>query len=261
MSNDALIRIRLAGEDIAPGTVRSRDLAEIIISAEDAIASLVVRDNPHLKKDEIVVGLVSIGEGSVSLQFATTLPQLVLPAYWEITESIEKDDYENLPPDSIDSLQNITAFTRRRNCQLEFYARDGDREALAVITPQTLITPIPLMTGSTTIHGMVVRVGGRKPKVMIELPDGQSVFCDIEYELARQLGQRLYTWVGLRGEAKWRSNDLSLQQFRVDEVTQYQDTRLTEAMATLSEAAGRYFEGIEDVQRYVSELRGGSKGD
>jgi hypothetical protein len=259
--NNGLIRIRLAGQDVAPGAVRSRDLAEIISSAEDAIASIVVRDNPELRKDEIVVGLMSIDEGSVSLQFATTLPQLVLPAYSQMAQSIQKDDYEHLPPDSINSLQNMTAFSRRRNCQLEFYADDGGRDPLAVITPQTVITPIPLMTGLTTIHGKVIRVGGRKPRLMIELPDGQSVFCEIGYELARQLGQRLYSWVGLWGTAKWRSNDLSLQEFRVEQVTQYEDTPLTQAMASLSEAAGEYFEGIEDVQRYVSELRGASEED
>jgi hypothetical protein len=258
---EKLMRIRLAGENIAPGTLRSRDLAEIIDSAEDAIASLVVRDNPQLKKDEVVVGLMSIAEGTVSLQFATTLPQLVLPAYWEVTDSIDRDDYKNLPPDSIRSLEKLTRFSRRRNCELEFFGLDGDTSPVAVITPQTVIVSAPLVTGLTTIYGRVIRVGGREPKVMIELPDGQIVYCATGYEVARELGQTLYSWVGLRGPAKWSPGDLSLQEFRAEEVTLYEDTPLTEAMERLAHAASGYFDGIDDVQRYVSELRGAREED
>lgn len=257
MANNTVLQVRLVGPEIAPGLVRSSDLADIIDSVEDMIASVIVMEDPSLKKDEIVVGLLSVGEGSMTLEFASPLSDLVVPAFQEVAKAVEHDDYRGLPTSSINALERIATFSRKSNSNVEFRGPNRDRvaEVLGVISPSTTIKPVPLMMGPTTIHGKVIRVGGRKPKVMIELPNGESVFCDIEYELAKELGQRLYSWVGLYGTAKWDSKDLSLKDFSIDRITEYEDTPLTEAVAKLSEVAGQYFEDIDDVEGYISALR------
>jgi len=257
MANDTLIEVRLVGAEIAPGLVRSKELAEILDSVEDMIASVIVVEDPSLKKDEIVVGLLSVGEGSMTLQFASPLPDLVVPAFREVAKAVESDDYERLPTGSVSALGRIATFSRKHNSNVEFHGPNGDGviEVLAVISPSITIRPTPLMIGSTTMYGKVIRVGGRTPRVMIELPNGESVYCEIEYELAKELGQRLYSWAGFYGTAKWDPKDLSVQDFSIDKITEYEDTPLTEAVAKLSEIAGKYFEDVDDVEGYISALR------
>lgn len=260
VSRDGLIAIRLVGEQLVPGSLRSRDLAQIIQSAEDMIASVVVRDNPHLSKDEVVVGLLSIESGSVNLRFASPLRTLVFPAFSEITRSIEKEAYEDLPPGAIKSLNKMSSFTRSCNCEVQFFAADGDAEPAAVMTPETVVGQMPLITGLATIYGEVIRVGGVEPRVMVGLATGEKVFCNVEHGLAKQLGQRLYSWVGLRGQGKWSAADFSLQEFRVKEITKFEDRPASEAMTQLAEQVGNYFGDIEDVEGYVADLRG-QRGD
>jgi hypothetical protein len=252
---EAHIEFRLAGEGIAPGTVRSRDLAEIIASAEDMIASVVVRDHPTITKDEVIVGLFSISEGSVALRFKTPLGQPVRSAFAGIARAIKAQDYEDLPDSARKSLGKIASFSRRRNCDLELYSLDGQRQRLAVVTPQTRVEPLPQISEFATIYGEVVRVGGVEPKVVIRLPNNQSISCDIDIDLARQLGPMLYRWVGVRGTGRWSAKHLSLEEFRVREITPYRDTPVSEAVAALAEILGPYYADIEDADSYVAGLR------
>lgn len=256
-SKGAVVELRLTGENVAPGAVRSRELADIITATEDMIASVVVRDDPTLKKDEVIVGLLRVAEGSLSLQFATPLGAPVLLATDEIATSVRDNDYEKLPRSSVQSLRTISSFSRRYNCDLELNRLDGDRKQLAVITPETRIEPIPLVAGSSTIYGEVISVGGVEPAARIRLPSGELVSCAVTRALAKQLGEKLYSWVGLRGTGKWASKDLTLKEFVGEGISSYEDTPVSEAMAELSQMVGHYFAEVEDVEQHVSELREG----
>lgn len=251
------IEIRFVGSDIYPGNVRSREIAEMITSAEDMIASIIVREHPELKKDNIIIGLTHIQKGSLRLQFAPQLPELVFPAYTKITQSIIESDYVHLPFSSIDSLKKIVAFTRRHSCSAELRINGIDEQLLAMITPETEIASLHLLRGETTIYGQVVRVGGKtKPRAMVETINGQMIFCDVEYELAKKLGQRLYTSVGLSGIAQWHPVNLALEMFSIKEITEYQEIPFSKAIFHLSEMIGEYYGDVEDVEGYVLSIRG-----
>ena len=256
LARGTVVELRLTGENVAPGAIRSKDLAQIIDATEDMIASIVVRDDPTLQKDEVIVGLLRLAEGSFSLQFATPLGTPVLLATDEIAASLRNDDYEELPISSVASLRTITTFSRKHNCNLELNRLDGQRTQLATITPETRIEPMRLVAGSSTIYGEVISAGGVEPAVKIRLPGGRLISCAVSLEIAKELGERLYAWVGLRGEGKWASKDLTLNDFAVEAIASYQDTPISEAMAELSTMLGRYFAEVEDVEQYVSELRG-----
>ena len=66
-----LFQLRFTGGGVKPDAVPARELAELIIAAEEAIASVALQRNPALNPDEIVVGLVQIEEKSLGLSFAS----------------------------------------------------------------------------------------------------------------------------------------------------------------------------------------------
>ena len=113
------------------------------------------------------------------------------------------------------------------------------------------------MTAQTTIYGRIVRVGGVDPRVMVEQSSGKAIFCKIKDEnLARKLGERLYLWAGLSGLATIDSDSLEILDFRVDTITDYEgNSSLITAFNQLKELAGKYYEDIRDVEKYVSDLR------
>jgi hypothetical protein len=75
---DHLIEFKMRGQDIQPGNLRAKDLGDFLIYVEDSIAPLVLKDNPDLSRDEIIIGLIAIRPGSVALDFSPQLPELVL---------------------------------------------------------------------------------------------------------------------------------------------------------------------------------------
>jgi hypothetical protein len=91
---------------------------------------------------------------------------------------------------------------------------------------------------------------------MIETVDGLTVYCDMESEnLARELGERLYTWVSLKGKAKWDTQSLQLEDFKIAEVAEYGRISITRAFSELSSIAGQYYTNITDVEGYIASLR------
>ncbi len=203
----------------------------------------------------MVVGLTAIDEGSVLLRFSSPQPNLVVPAWHQVTDAVVNGTFRDLPVSSVKSLREIALFVQRRNCDAELRVRTDQPRVLATITPRTTIDPIPLISGTTVLYGRIVRVGGAKPKIRVQTPQGQVISCDVTETLAKEVGSRLYSWVGLKGTAEWRSDTHRIETFRVDSIQAYQETPIADAFADLAEQFGDLFSDIDDVDEYVSTLR------
>lgn len=254
---DSIIEIRLAGENLVPGRVRSSEIAELIKAIEEAIAFLVMRDRPELSKDEIVVGLIGVRSGSLNLDFETPIKPAVMPAYIELAEAVRTENYSRLPVSSVSSLQTLTTFSRRRNSQLEFRLRNHRiSQVLATLSPSTLIETIPLVTGFTMLYGMLISIGGKEPRAHLSMPGRKKASCLLENEaMAKSLAPRLYTWVGLEGIARWSSTTSELVDFRVERVLPFEDTPIGEAIAQLADLTSSHFDDIDDVEKYIDGIR------
>lgn len=256
MANDEIIEIRLTGKDISPEKVRAGDIGEIITAVEEMISLLIIKNHPSITRESILIGITNIRKGSVELQFSSQLPTLAMPAFTLIADSIATGKFNELPVGSVKALQTIATFTRKKHCIAELIALNGDPTILATISPDTKIEPSPLITGETVIYGQLIRVGGRTPRAMIETVDGQTIYCEVEKGLAKNLGEKLYSYVGLHGTAKWNANTLALEEFFIDDLTDYRDKKIFESTRDLSSLVGKYFSTIKDVKGYVSRLRG-----
>jgi hypothetical protein len=121
------------------------------------------------------------------------------------------------------------------------------------------IEPKPVyITGETTLYGIVKRVGGNTPTVLIQTLDGNHISCQVDEILARKLGKSLYTKVGLIGIAKWNVADSAIKAFKIKKMTAYQETPLSEAFSRLSDEIGHDYNDIDAVS-WVSTIRGYSK--
>jgi hypothetical protein len=255
-TKQTLLEIRFAGGGVLPENIRAGEMADILSSVEDMLSGLVATEHPTLTKEQLVIGLVGIKSGSVNLQFSSQLPEITAPAFAKLASAIKTKDFSSLPVPTLKSLDKFSSFVRKRNCEAEFISRNGKSTVLATITPDIKVSLPDLLKGETIIYGRIIRVGGREPKAMIETSDGVTVYCDMENEdLARELGERLYMPVRIRGKATWEPHSLRLEEFKITEVADYGGSIL-EAFEELSSIAGKYFSNISDVESYVSDLRG-----
>jgi hypothetical protein len=257
MTHDITIEILITGEGMSPGKLRSNEIAEVIESIEDMIASLVVRNNPTLNKEDIVIGLQNIRKGSIGLIFCPNLRELTLPATRQITTAIQDNEFGSLPHNILESLKKLAAFARRNNCQAEFLTKNGKLESLAVVTPETKIPNIYPLSGETTLYGEVIRVGGAEPRILLRTFEGQLVYCNTTKKLATIVASRLYTKVGLLGIAQWNSETFEIENFEAKALIDYDEVPLSEAFNELSDLIGDSMDQIEDVDRFVHEIRYG----
>lgn len=256
---DDEIKIRLRGEGVKPGLIRSKEIAEILESVEEMAVSEALRKNPELHRDDIIIGVYAIDDASIGLRFKTTFSVAVISAFISAAEAIEKEDFDYLSPQSITSLKVLSNFSKRHNC--DAIIGSGSKEELAVISPNTVIPSPSYIFGQTEILGKVIRVGGKTPKAMIELTDGSALYCEVPEDIAKQLGHQLYSLAKFEGFAKWDSKTLELEEFKIHSVKSFPNDDPRIVLGELSGMVGSTFANITDVEAFVSSLRneGGSE--
>jgi hypothetical protein len=257
MAHDVTVGILLTGEGMSPGAIRSKEIGEIIISVEEMIASMVIHDHPDVKKEDVVIGLKNVRPGSIGLEFSPNLTALTLPATRRITTAIAKNDFGALPSGALDSLRQLSAFARRHQCDAEFFTQNGKVESLAILTPTTQIPETYPLSGETTLYGEITRVGGAEPKIQFKTLDGQTIYCSTSKSMAKKAGAKLYTTVELCGRAEWNCETFKIENFHIIDISDYQTTSPSAAFKELADLVGNSFDGIDDVNQFVSEIRYG----
>ncbi|WP_421718342.1 hypothetical protein [Algiphilus sp.] len=251
---DDEIEFRLRGEGIKPGLVRSHELAEIIEAVESFVTAEVLAADDNINKDDIVVGLYQIADKSIGLKFKTTLATVAIPAFLNATSSLAKSDFDALAPQSLKPLRAVSAFARRHNCVAELKI-PSVVDSLASITPETDVPEPARIVGNTEIVGKILRVGGKVPRAMIELIDGTVIYCDVAWEVARELGHRLYSQVILVGSAVWDARTVELQDFNIQSFKEFPKKDPLEVLGQLRSEVGSVFDHVGDVPSFVSRLR------
>ena len=250
---DDIISIRLEGNGVSPGFIRSREIAEIIEGVEDMIIAEVIKADPKCTRDEIIVGIYKIENKSIGLAFKTTVASLAIPAFIGVTNAISHEGYEHLTPQALKSLRTISRFTKKHYCNAIFAVNDG--ASLAVLRPSIDIPEDIVIEGRSEIIGKVLRVGGKTPKALIETTDGSLVYCDVGKEEAKSMGHMLYSLARFTGKCTWNTRTKKLIDLHIDSVEQFADCEIASSLQKLALLAGACFSAIEDVPSYVSKLR------
>jgi hypothetical protein len=254
MSDD--IEIRLTGEGIRPGLVRSHELAEILAAVEDFVSAEAAHASPDARREEIVVGLYEIGDSSIGLRFKTSFAAVAVPAFVAASQHVAAGDFHSLSPQSLKPLQVIADFAKRRGATAEFKA-GVVREPIAKIDASTVIPQQPRITGLTEITAKTLRVGGKIPRAMLEMLDGTVIYCEIPEDVAVELGHRLYKLSTFTGTATWDSTTLELEYFKIESFRSFEAQGFSKTLADLRSEIGLSFIQTGDVNQLASSLRRG----
>ena len=242
--------------NIKPNEIRLGELAKVLNHFEGLIVSYIQETRPQLTKEALGISLVSIVEGSTGLICDSILPEVAVPAYQEIAHLIGQQQFLHFKAQPLSHLIGIHDFLNRHTTPAEFLLKNGSIQIETVLLAETKIPNHPIMYSEQAVYGHVTWVGGKTPKVWIDLPNGKQLGCDVKnYDLVRKIGTRLYTWVGLRGIAKIDTGSLEIIKFEIKELLSYEDKPIDEAFKDLADLLGNRFDAIEDVDSYVSNLR------
>jgi hypothetical protein len=250
------LTVDLYGRDVRPGTVSSREIADVIVAVEEMLVAIALRDDPDSQAEDLLVGLVSVSEGSLKLGFDSPKRRPVVAALGLVTAAVLSGNFTPLPNKSVDSLRVLSSFSKRH--QGEVHLGAGSTEVPeAIVRPELVLPERALVRGTTTIHGRVIRVGGRRPRVMIETLSGATVYSDASPEIAKELAGQLYEMAAMDGTAVWDPDQWALEEFRIEEFRPYGTASHAETLEALTRELGPYYQDIDDVAGYVRSLRAG----
>ncbi|MBT3194548.1 MAG: hypothetical protein HN341_18530 [Verrucomicrobia bacterium] len=252
---DTPFELKFAGRDIRPAAVRARDLAEVINSFDDMLSTSILSENPDVRREDLVISFVHIEDGSVHLRFLPNLRPLALVALQTIATAVSTGEFHGVPRHSVKCLKTIQTFTRRHGCTAELRDHVDAATPLATIDQDTDIAELPFLEGETTLFGEVLRVGGRTPRVMFRLSGDSVLYCDATYPVAKVLGEKLYTWVCVKGAAKWNPETLATEELSIREIISSPSEALTGTMDKLSRVCSRFYADVTDIPAYVSSIR------
>lgn len=244
-NTEDILRLRISGSNITPQSLKSKEVAELICSLEDAIFHFIKHKNPDISKDSVYISLVDIKSQSAGYVFNPSIKDALL-AFSALTLAINTNNYIDIPDKAIESLKPIKTFTKNRNCKAEFFIGD---ERLTEITPNTIIE-VPktaYLRGESTIYGEVIRVGGMESKVVIKIDESKTLNLSISHDLAKEIAKKLYSVVGLVGDVKWSRFTHEILDFTPTHIIPYSGGSIVESFSILKNEIGQYWDKIDNI--------------
>jgi hypothetical protein len=264
MADKYTIEFRVSGEKFDVESVTLEQIGNFLISLEKVIAPIVIRDNPSLafQEGDVIVSLSSISKGSLVNVLETRYEREVNQAIELTADALISQNYHALPISTIEGLREIVRFNRKHNSATEIWEHNGHDSQLVTITQTTRIRADNFITkGTTTLYGTLMRIGGdNPPRAWVKFIDGTSLGCRIKSTaLARRMAPLLYQRIGIRGIAQWDTRDMSLFEFRIEELSAYRQKPVKEGFDNLRSVLGQYV-GLDD-EPTIEDLRGNSESD
>lgn len=251
------IEYRISGDNITPETFSLKELASILESTEEMLMAEVGHGEKTIK-ESLKISLVEVKQGSLCMGLWSSQPDPVIDALSRIGMAINTGSYDSLQTVAVERIKALSRVAKQKLCTLAFNLVGEKVVDLAVITHTTDVSMKYIITGDTDVYGVVCRVGGKEPHALIQ-PYGSeyTIACKVDEEKARLLGARLYTEVGLSGEATWQIKTGRIIEFRVAKILDYEPAAPDEAFAELRKKYGKYFDDIVDPVAFTRATRGG----
>lgn len=257
MTDESHYELKFFGNDISPEDISSSELGGLVSSFEALIMANALREYPDLSKTDLGISVISITKGSLGIGMYLHYPKVQGPIVKSFTRNIARNDFSGYSPKETEHIKDIIGFTKRHKCRAQISEGFETKTVLAEITSDTQIAPSVLVSGKTTIYGKLFMVGGKDPNIHIETPSGESMICKVNISQAIFLANKLYSWVGLKGKARWDSKFFQIRDFEVEEIIDFEPGKTGQTLTDLGKSIGKYFKDITNVKEYVDDLRNG----
>lgn len=254
MENNDIIELKFSGNGISPTTVKPHEVAELIINFEKLLLSTIKDQHPEIDTDELLFTFDAIHNESLDLRFIPKrIAEIVIASYALISSSFKTGDYSTLNKSAVDSLKNITKFSKKYDCVGYFNHNDV---TLSTFTPTTEITvkKPTILKEQTTIFGKLIDSGGDNPNVHIRISDEQVLIFSTSHSYAKQLAAKLYERVALRGIAKWNADTLKIEDFKLTEILEYSQGKTSKAINDLKSLTSGVWDKYDDNDEINNQL-------
>lgn len=246
-----IIELKFDGNGISPILVKASEVADMIRSFEQSLLPIIKENSSEINDDFVFISFEEISSNCISLKcVAHKAKQYVIPAYIAIATAFQTNQFDDLPKNSIEELRSITGFAKRHKCDGTFI-KNGEPLATFTQDVEIKISDKNILRGDTTIYGKVLKAGGETPRVTLKINDSYTVSFEVKKSIAIQLATKLYSEIGLKGNAKWDKRNYKVLDFRADEIINIDENSLNESFKQLSSLFKPHIGGFDDFKNCI----------
>lgn len=247
------INIRLVGDNIHPHLKKAGDIAEIIKTIESLIIARASNLFEGSKDDDFILSLSSIKDGSIALGFSTPSAHAIYPAFLDIIKNIENNSLNTLDNNTLKHLGDFVSLAKKHQFSTVF----SSNKHATTLSNKTEVPESSYCTTPGKIFGRINRVGGKVPKVTIQLNNKESLTCRISAENAQKLGQHLYENVEFLGRKTWSPLTYKVTGFDVDSFKIRPKVVVKDVLNEISDLVGESYKSDESAEIIADRLRYG----
>lgn len=255
MNTMDFIALRFTGNNVYPSNTRCKDTAALIRAAEDLVTAIIAHQDDETDLEEPLgeLSVIAITHESLGLRFSGNRMPAVFLAWQLVAGAINTGNFERLPLKARESLEEIAHFVKKRGAPALLTDSKHSSPIASIETDFSLPESLSVK-GGTSVIGTVLRVGGKEPKLRLQLPSGQILTCDTSEQIAKELGHKLYDTVVCRGEATWDLSTNEVTKFRIKEVGIFKQGPASEAFMNLAKVMPRTLSLLdaEDSESFTS---------
>jgi hypothetical protein len=256
-TNNDRLELKFEGNGIKPNAVKPSEIATLIDSFEKALLSVIKIDNPEIDTDTVLFSFEDIKHESIGLGFSLlkndNIKPILIASYLSLTQGISNSDYSTLPNAAIKHLKTILKFTQKYKCNANF---NHNGKTLGTITSNTYIKSSKdnLLKGFITVFGELIDAGGDNPNIHLKIANEYSVTISADKQKVKELGTRLYEYIGLKGNAKWDAVSSKIIEFKLSEVLDYVSGNSKESINELREITSGAWDKYNTIEEVNSKL-------
>jgi hypothetical protein len=208
--------------------------------------------------------LLDVKSGSATYAVAGTREQTALAVLNELGQCIASPQTSDWPDSALSSVRQLSEVAKSLGCDIEFRQPGKKRQrgdVIAKITPKTYgeISQSAFISAHTSVYAKIERVGGAVDMHCgIRLADSprKMIICRVANEnLVRELGQYIYQYVVLVGQAKWLRHNWKLKQLIIESFEPKKTGSILETLRRVHDFGGHAWDQVDDPDALIAEMR------
>lgn len=230
--------LKLDGDNAFPSNFSINELYYLLADLQEAIKADVDEGG-----DKISLSLVELTNNCVLARLNAS-DESQIAALKRISSAVSNNNIKELP---YRSVVKLNSFKERINKKGIYDAEFRHQDAIIASINKNTVFDIEdiVIVDTTTIYGEVTRVGGSKPIIRICLLDGTKLSIETNKETAKKVSNKLYTTIGLFGEAKHSKYDYELLDFKIFNIVEYEHKNYSNVLKELRDIVGNSYDNLD----------------
>jgi hypothetical protein len=265
--------VRLVSPNMHPWKVPLRKLARVLNAVqrlvdqrdeEELENEITEETDANAEADSQVLRLLGIRNTSAAYAVAAPDPENAIRVISETGRGIASPGESEWSSATLSSLRELSEVAARLGCDIEFRLPGAGREygdVIAKITPSTfsMIAHSAFIYGRTSVYGKIERVGGATERHCgIRLPEQprKMIICQVESaDLVRDLGQYIYQYVVISGDATWFRHGWTLKTIKIRSFEAPKKGSIRDALKNVYNAGAKAWDKVGDPAAFLAGIR------